>query len=188
MNKSDNIKSLISALQIFNVKVQKITKNATNPFLKNKYATLSHILENIYTPMVESGLIFNCMPEGDNMLTAILTHVESGEYIMTTFNMHLDKQTSQGLGSGITYARRYALVSMLNLDVDGDDDGNAASGVTGKNEAPKVDENQMPWLNEKQYNQALARINSGENGVIDKLKAAFRIKKAYMDELTKAAS
>jgi hypothetical protein len=39
----------------------------------------------------------------------------------------LDKRNSQGLGSAITYARRYALTAVLNLVADEDDDGNQAS-------------------------------------------------------------
>lgn len=46
---------------------------------------------------------------------------------MESFVMPLAKADPQGAGSAITYARRYALVSMLGLNVDEDDDGNHAS-------------------------------------------------------------
>lgn len=48
-------------------------------------------------------------------------HVESGEYIQETMMMRVAKDDPQGIGSAITYYRRYMLVSMLGLIVQGDD-------------------------------------------------------------------
>jgi hypothetical protein len=39
----------------------------------------------------------------------------------------LDRDNSQGFGSALTYARRYALTAVLGLVADDDDDGAAAS-------------------------------------------------------------
>jgi len=45
----------------------------------------------------------------------------------------------QGLGSAITYARRYGIMSLLNLPAD-DDDGNGASGSPkSAAQAPKTE-------------------------------------------------
>jgi hypothetical protein len=44
----------------------------------------------------------------------------------------LSKIDPQGQGSGVTYARRYALVSVLNLVADDDDDGQRC--VPGRSE------------------------------------------------------
>lgn len=56
-----------------------------------------------------------------------LIHVASGESMEDTMPIVLDKDNSQGLGSALTYARRYALMSVLGLVADVDDDANAAS-------------------------------------------------------------
>ena len=40
MEKSTSIKSIAAALMVFQLKVDKIKKDATNPFFKSKYATL----------------------------------------------------------------------------------------------------------------------------------------------------
>ena len=47
-------------------------------------------------------------------------------------------------------------------------------------------EDTRPWLTQKQFEQAEARIMNGDADVLDKLKAAFRIKKEYSDNLIKA--
>jgi hypothetical protein len=55
-----------------------------------------------------------------------LHHVESGEETFQELGMLPARQDPQGIGSAITYGRRYLLMTMLGLVAD-DDDGNAAS-------------------------------------------------------------
>ena len=54
--------------------------------------------------------------------------------------MRPTKNDPQGLGSVITYQRRYALGAILGLNIDDDDDGNRASRPVAKMGA-KVDVN-----------------------------------------------
>lgn len=128
MQQSDNIQDLAKALAEFKSKVPKISKDAENPFYKNKYATLSKIMDVIKQPLEATGLLYIQMPDGEAGMTTTLYHVESGQFIQATHNMQPKAKDPQAVGSAITYARRYALVSMLGLDVDADDDGNAGSG------------------------------------------------------------
>lgn len=48
--------------------------------------------------------------------------------------------------------------------------------------APQVEDNR-PWLSEKQLADALARIQKGEQGVYEKVDAAFKMKKEYRAQL-----
>ena len=64
--------------------------------------------------------------QGGSTLTTMLIH-ESGEWVRDTQSLLLVKNDPQGQGSAITYARRYAVMSMLGLVAEEDDDGNAAS-------------------------------------------------------------
>ena len=125
MEKSPSIAKLATALLSFQSSIDKVSKDAANPFFKSKYASLSNILETIQAPMKEAGLCVSQMPDGDS-LTTILIHAESGEYIQATYNIHPKSIDPQGIGSAITYARRYALGAILSLNIDEDDDGNAA--------------------------------------------------------------
>lgn len=63
-------------------------------------------------------------PEAIGLMTK-LTHTESGQWQSSIAVVPLPKADPQGMGSAITYARRYALTAMLGL-VTEDDEGRAA--------------------------------------------------------------
>lgn len=184
MEKSQSIKNLAGALLAFQLKADKINKDANNPFFKSKYASLSHILESIQIPLAESGLAYTQFPTGDYGLTTILIHPESGEYIQAEYSMKPTKDDPQGRGSSITYQRRYGLVSILGLNVDDDDDANEASKQTEK-KAPTA--NEKPWLNinTKEFEGAVKKLKSGST-TIDKIKTVMRVSKETEAKLIEA--
>lgn len=107
-----------------------IKKGETNPFFRSKYAGLPNVLEVVLPILHKNGLYVVQSPinEGDRIgVKTIITHAESGESLEGSFTVNLAKNDPQGAGSALTYCRRYALVSMLSLNVDEDDDGNSAS-------------------------------------------------------------
>lgn len=127
MEKSESIKNIAGALVKFHSLVGKIPKDAKNPFFNSTYADLSTILEVINPHLVECGLAVTQLPIGENQLTTMLLHADSGEYISGTYFMKPAQNNPQGIGSCITYQRRYALAAALSLNIDSDDDGNIAS-------------------------------------------------------------
>lgn len=133
MEKSTSIGGLAKALATFQGKVPAIKKDAQNPFFKSKYASLGNIIDKIKAPLAECGLSYCQLPDGDESLTTILMHAETGEYLQATYQLHAAKKDPQGIGSAITYARRYALSALLGLNTDDDDDGNEANGNGAKN-------------------------------------------------------
>lgn len=136
MERSDSIKEIANALCEFQKKVGKIKKDSNNPFFKSKYASLANILDVIQSPLSECGLSITQMPTGENELETILMHI-SGEYISSTYSMRPSKNDPQGVGSCITYQRRYAIGAILCLNIDDDEDANIASGNTAQKELPK---------------------------------------------------
>lgn len=128
--------TLNQALAIAQTQFPLVKKTDNNPFFKSKYAGLPSILEVVLPVLHKNGLFLTQVPisEGDKIgvMTKII-HAETGDELSGSFTMTLSKNDPQGAGSAITYARRYALVSMLGLNVDEDDDGNMASG----RQAPK---------------------------------------------------
>lgn len=66
--------------------------------------------------------------DGIRGLRTILIHAPSGTQFEDTMAL-TGKEDPQGQGSAITYARRYALMSILGLVADEDDDGSEATGV-----------------------------------------------------------
>jgi hypothetical protein len=65
------------------------------------------------------------------MLITTLAHL-SGQWIRSYLPIINEKNNIQGLGSAITYNRRYALSAIVGIISDEDDDGNSAS-TPGKN-------------------------------------------------------
>lgn len=187
MEKSANLSNIAKALALFQMKMEKVSKDSTNPFFKSKYASLSNILEAIQIPLAESGLCFSQFPSDNHGLSTILLHAESGEFLESTYYMKPVKDDPQGIGSTITYQRRYALASVLGLNIDDDDDGNAGSQPeTDKNNHTSRTVDERPWLTEILLNQALARVYKGEAGVYENIDKAFRMKKEYRDKLKAA--
>lgn len=182
MQQSNNISELAKALVLFHVKVDTIKKDAKNPFFKSTYASLPNILEGINDPLIESGLSVAQFPSGENGLTSILLH-ESGEWISAEYQMRPVKDDPQGRGSCITYQRRYALASILGLNIDEDDDGNTAT-FGGKN-PQEAEDNTKQWLNKGTdlFNKAKAKLDSGET-TMAKIKAAFKVSKEVEQLLT----
>jgi hypothetical protein len=136
MNKSESIKNIAGALVKFQSSVSKVAKEANNPFFKSKYASLANILDTIQKPLSECGLAISQFPD-ENALTTIILHADSGEWMESSYVMPVAKQNDpQAMGSAMTYARRYALGSILNLNIDDDDDGEKAMG----RQIPKKDE------------------------------------------------
>jgi hypothetical protein len=179
MQKSDSIKNLAKALVLFQVKVDNIKKDASNPFFKSKYASLSNILDSIKEPLTESGLTVIQLPTDEHELTTIVMH-ESGEYISSTFKMAPVKNDPQGLGSVISYQRRYSLSAALLLNVEDDDANHATHGGS----TPKEAEDNKPWLNKdtKEFNGAVDKLKAGTT-TLDKIRQFYKVSKAVETEL-----
>lgn len=171
MNKSQTISEITKALICFHVKMDSIIKDAKNPFFKSTYATLQNIQDSIREPLIESGLTVCQFPTGQHGLTTIIMH-DSGEYLESEYIMTPVKNDPQGIGSCITYQKRYALVSALNLSVsDPDDDGNLATFGTDK---PA----EKPFLNKgtKEFAGACEKIKAGTTS-IEKIEQFFKLSK-----------
>ena len=59
--------------------------------------------------------------DGKPALTTRLVHT-SGQWIEATVELFLSRETPQGEGSALTYARRYGFCGVLNIAADEDDD------------------------------------------------------------------
>ena len=104
-------------------------KDSSNPFFKSKYADLNSIREACMPALNAHGIVVlqpTIHIEGKNFVKTLLLH-ESGESIECLTEIIYSKANdAQSQGSGITYARRYGLQSLVNVGAE-DDDGNKAS-------------------------------------------------------------
>lgn len=139
MNRSDSIATIAPALVKALSKIEGVAKTKANPGFKGtKYADLEAVIDASKDILTEHGLTILQFPSacvaGVMSLETILLH-ESGEYISETMGIALGKTDPQGVGSAITYARRYAQMAALNMPAV-DDDGEAAMG-RGSNQSAR---------------------------------------------------
>jgi len=139
---SASIAKLTEALAKVQAVLTPALKDSSNPFFKSKYADLGSVWEAVRKPLADNGLAVIQLPGGNGevlTLTTILSHT-SGEYITGTLTMRPVKNDPQGIGSCISYARRYALSAIIG-GYAADDDANSASAkepTTGSYQ-PRVD-------------------------------------------------
>lgn len=128
---SQEIAELAKALCSAQAGMSMAKVDATNPHFKNKYATLSSVLETIRKPLADNGLAISqmviCNPDGTRVLRTMLIHV-SGQWLMGEYPLP-STATPQQMGSALTYARRYSLSAIICNAVDDDDDANTAETV-----------------------------------------------------------
>lgn len=108
--------------------IGKIVKNTDNPYFKSRYADLNALFEQIKPIINEKGFVLVQTVVCDKLETTLI-HLGTGESLHSAMDLLTAKPDMQQLGSAITYARRYSLLPMLNIEV-ADDDGNLASGKT----------------------------------------------------------
>jgi hypothetical protein len=133
-SKMDNqLTALLTALNKVQGELKPVEKSKSNPHFRSKYATLEDILEVSIPLLSKHGLVLIQSLAGTETsptLETIIAHV-SGQNIKSTAPLFCKELTSQGLGSAITYMRRYSLMAILGISTtDEDDDGNRASKPT----------------------------------------------------------
>ena len=125
----ESIKNISLAFLKAQMEMGNAVKGNTNPFYKNHYADLNAVREAVI-PVLNANGITVLQPmvhvDGRNFVKTVLLH-ESGEMIESmTEIIYAKTNDAQAQGSGITYARRYGLQSLVCVGAD-DDDGNKAS-------------------------------------------------------------
>lgn len=140
MERSEQINDLVAALASAQGLIHNAAKGQDNPFFRSKYADLAAVWDVIRQPLSSHGLSVVQVPsttgQGVVSVETMLAHT-SGQWIKSRLVVvpgYTDKEDNfhrlfdpQAVGSAITYARRYALQSIVGVAPE-DDDGNRASG------------------------------------------------------------
>lgn len=127
---SQEVNEIVKALCKAQGAMGNAVKNSTNPHFKSKFADLFAVLDACKDELAENDLYLAQQVTTIDTKTMLVTTIyhTSGQWIRSYLPLFLEKQTSQGQGSAITYARRYALTSLLGI-AQADDDGQAAEIV-----------------------------------------------------------
>lgn len=178
---SEKIDQLVAALLKAQNEMGVAVKDSANPFFKSKYADLATIQGVCEVPLFNNGLVITqggCMtPQGNGIYTQ-LTHV-SGQWMRSELPLILAKQDPQGVGSAITYFRRYGLAAMLNIE-QADDDGNSAA-LDPKQNGAKEDSVSMQKAGIKRANNI---VEYNETNLLHDAEVDAALKKCKVSKLS----
>jgi hypothetical protein len=124
---SESIAALAAALSKAQADITGALKDSSNPFFKSKYADLASCWDACRKQLAANNLAViqtTEVTEGGTVLVTTLAH-SSGEWMRGTLPVVTKDNGPQAQGSGITYARRYALAAIVGL-AQIDDDAEAA--------------------------------------------------------------
>lgn len=131
MHRSETIAALATALSAAQAEIAGARKDAQNTHFRNQYATLESAIEACKAVLPKHGLSWSQFPSldehGNVVVETILMH-KSGEWLSGALALPVSKKDAQGVGSAITYGRRYSLMAVVGIAPEDDDGAAAASG------------------------------------------------------------
>ena len=138
---SPQINELATALAKAQGIMQTAKKDSSNPFFKSVYADLASVWEACREALSSNGLCVIQTTDNNNGSVIVITTLihSGGQWIRGNLRIKPVKDDPQGIGSAITYARRYALAAIIGVAPDEDDDGEGAMGrkISSKTETQK---------------------------------------------------
>jgi hypothetical protein len=147
--------------------LRNVAKNAVNPHFRNRYASLDAILDDVRPVLASHNLGISQEPLFEDGKAGVVTRIihSSGEVRESTLLLPIKDQTAQGVGSALTYAKRYAISSILGITADDDDDGELASKPVIakpiiKAEAPKAKPEKAPEATKELPSKPLEMLSS----------------------------
>lgn len=142
MIKSDSIGELAKALATTQGQIEAAKKSSENPFFKSKYADLAAVWDACRAALSKNGIAViqtpksSCDENGTVVTVGTLLAHSSGEWVFEELSAAPTKDDPQGIGSCITYLRRYGLSAFVGVAPE-DDDGNAASQPSAGKQAQR---------------------------------------------------
>ena len=132
MKTSEQVNEIATALASAQGAMKGAVKDAENPHFRSKYADLASVWDACRGPLTSNGISVIQSPRlvsnGEGWLVEVETTLlhKSGQFFSDALQVPVTKADAQGVGSALTYARRYALSAFVGVAPE-DDDGNAAS-------------------------------------------------------------
>ena len=162
MNKSESIAAISQAIAKAQHDVENASKNAKNPHFKSKYADLAELLNTVRPVFSIHGLAIVQMPSFDGGIASVETMIShsSGEWISSICSAPVSKQDAQGVGSAITYLRRYSLAAMCGIAQE-DDDANSSVGHAPQPQT-QAKPQAKPEISSERLAKAIEAIKAGK--------------------------
>lgn len=145
MDAIDAKKAFTKAMVEFSKLKPRIIKNKDGH--NNKYASLDSIIRQIRQPLFDCGFTYNWLTDtNDNLtrVTCVLSHIE-GHSIESSMEQGADKSGKkndlQGVGSTMSYLKRYTLRAVTGIVEEGEDNDGIQEAVK-----QSIDESQIIQL------------------------------------------
>lgn len=198
------MKAVLSQLALARTKIKAspIKKDAKNEYSNYNYFSPELVSKLVNDACEEANLIciFNLKHDEHGFFgEVILTDLESGESLTTIMRtcrptIKATNETQQ-MGGMNTYAKRYALMSLFDIedntiDFDAQDNTKAVNAPDGKHEALQTNEVELNWLNKfekdkvtvtEDWKNVLRGINKGYD--LARIRKAFKVSKELGTEL-----
>lgn len=128
MQTSDTLGKFATAMAKAQSMMGGATKGSRNPHFNSAFADLASVVNAVKGPLSTNGIAFVQMPSSTGDLVSVTTRLvhSSGEWMQCTLSARPRKNDPQGVGSVVTYLKRYTLQAMCGVPSE-DDDGNAGS-------------------------------------------------------------
>lgn len=133
----DGRTKLTSALAKAQAKMTAVVKAAKNPAFSSRYADLATVLDAVLPALNENGFALVQSPSFDGEVVTVETFLahSDGGWLRSVLSLRPARADPQGVGSAVTYGRRYSLMALTGVAPE-DDDGNAASGQGPQTSGP----------------------------------------------------
>ena len=192
MNKSNDIKSLLGAMSVFQGELENVDKMKEGHGYS--YATLGACIDAAKPILKSNGLsVMQLMGDdgnGNSTMETVLGH-SSGEYISTTCIIPIAKLAGGGannpaqvMGASVTYIRRYQFAAIIGLAQEDDD---ASSATKSSSTVSKPADNDKPWYNsfDAESGAMINELRSGKTNkdLIDHLSKTFKINKEVRQKI-----
>lgn len=174
----------------------KAPKEQYNSFGKYHYRSCEDILEAVKPLLAEQACTLIIQDEivliGERYYvkaTASLSNSSGDNKTSIAYAREpIDKKgmdESQITGMASSYARKYALNGLFCIDdtKDADTMDNSSEGHSATPAPAPKQEDDRPWLSEKQFQQTIERIKNGEVSVADMVAERYRMKKDYREKI-----
>lgn len=178
MTTSDSMANIAPALANALTVIHNATKDSKNPHYKSTYASLASVIDATKMTLGQHGLVVVQAPGWSENRVTVTTRIvhSSGEWIEAVAEAPVPKADPQGVGSAITYLRRYSLAAICGITQE-DDDAETASRRPPQSK-PQVS---AEILQEKQAH-LLMRIKDAESeGKLD-VKELQQVRKALASD------
>lgn len=128
------MKELAKALVTAQAAMSHAAKDSKNPHFKSAYSSLASVIDAVRPHLAANGLAFvQKLHNSDNSVgvETVLIHESGEEMSCGILYIPVTKNDAQGLGSCVSYGKRYSLQAALGVASE-DDDGNAATKAPPK--------------------------------------------------------